>query len=166
MEEFDKSKLSKLSPSERVKKLKQLEEQRKDEVTEIESLIKESMQEIKTDKVATEVAPEPRDVDIGRLFGTEEAQLEKTVRQESKEEGEEPLKYISTKNAYQDYKQLQDISYASMMGTMNETQMEALDQIGEKLDRTKYVSASAEAADILVASRATLHKIKKYAGLD
>lgn len=166
MEEFDKSKLSKLSPRERVKKLKQLEEQRKDEVTEIESLIKESMQEIKTDKVATEVAPEPRDVDIGRLFGTEEEQLEKTVRQESREEIEEPLKYISTKNAYQDYKQIQDISYASMMGAMNETQMEVLDRIGERLDRAKYVSASSEAADILVASRAVLHKIKKYAGLD
>lgn len=164
MEEFDKSKISKLSPRERLKKLKQLEEQRKSEVNEIETLIEKSTQELKTDEVASEITPEPRDVDIGRLFGSEETKLERTVREESKVEVEEPLKYISAKNAYQDYKQLQDISYASMMGTATESQMETLDKIGERLDRAKYVSASEEAANILVASRSTLHKIKKYSG--
>ena len=166
MVELNKDKLKKLSPKERLKRLKELEEERKMEVNEIEALIKESMQELKTDEIATEITPEARDVDIGRLFETEEAQLESTIRKETREESEEPLRYLNVKNALEDYEQLQDISYASMMGTVSEAHMDAIDKIGERLDRTKYVSASAEAANILVASRAALHKIKKYAGLD
>jgi|TARA_B100001971_G_C18096900_1_gene486617 hypothetical protein len=164
MAELDKDELKKLSPTQKLKKLKELEEERKKEATEIDTLIKESMKEIKTDEVATEITPEPRDVDIGRLFGAEEEQLEQTVKAESREE--EQLKYISTSKALEDYEVLQDISYASMMGTIKPAQMDAVDKIGERLDRAKYVSASAEAANILVASKATLHKIKKYAGLD
>ena len=44
--------------------------------------------------------------------------------------------------------------------------MDAVDQIGERLDRAKYTSASREVANLVVASRAALYKIKKYAGLD
>jgi len=165
MAELNKDELNKLSPRERVKKLRELEENRKKEAGEITTLIEKSIKEIKTDEVATEIAPEPKDVDIGRLFEGEEAQLERTVREESKDEGEDTVKYMGFKQVYEDYKQLQGISYASMMGTMDETQVEVLDKIGERLDQTKYESASAEAANILVASRATLYKIRKYAGL-
>ena len=165
MAELNKDELKKLSPTQRLKKLKELEEERKQEASEIGTLIKESMKEIKTEEVATEITPEPRDVDIGMLFGAEETQLERTVKQEVVDE-EDLLKYVGTKQAYETYKQLQAISYASMMGTLNENQMEVVDKIGEKLDRAKYVSASEEAANILVASRATLHKIRRYAGLD
>lgn len=165
MEEFNKKKLSKLSPKERIKKLKKLEEKSKKEVHEIESLIKKSINELKTEDVVSEVAPEPRDVDIGELFETKETKLEKTVIKEAPMD-EEPLKYIGFKQAYEEYKQIQSLSYASIMGTMGEDQLEALDQIGERLDKAKYVSMSAEAANILVASKAVLHKIKKYAGLD
>ena len=44
--------------------------------------------------------------------------------------------------------------------------MEAIDTIGERLDKSKYHSATNEVADILVASKAALNKIKKYAGLN
>ena len=53
-----------------------------------------------------------------------------------------------------------------MEGELTDEHKEAIDAIGERLDRTRYVSSSNEIANILVASRATLHKIKKYAGLD
>ena len=169
MAELNKDELKRLSPRERLKRLKQLEGERKTEADQIETLIKESMKELRTDEVASEVAPEARDVDIGRLFeAEEEPRLERTIREETREEAEEsgPLRYFSASRVLEDYEALQDITYASMMGTMSKAQMESLDQIGERLDRAKYVSASREAADILVASRATLHKIKKYAGLD
>ena len=65
-----------------------------------------------------------------------------------------------------DYSALQDITYASMMGPLTLAQMDTVDKIGERLDRTKYKSASQEVADLLVASRAVLYKIKKYAGLE
>ena len=73
---------------------------------------------------------------------------------------------MSLKQAYSDYSRLQDITYAGMMGPITSTQMDAVDSIGERLDRSKYHSQSAQVADILVASRAVLYKIKKYAGLD
>ncbi len=165
MVEFDKKKLSKLSPRERLKKLKQIEEERKSEATEIGSLITESLKEIKTDEFASEIAPDISDVNIGSLFDDGEEKLEKTVKTGAKESDEEPLRYISVKEAYEDYKQIREISYVSIMGTMDEGQMEVLDQLGEKLDKTKYVSASTEATNLLVASRTVIDKIRKYAGL-
>ena len=53
-----------------------------------------------------------------------------------------------------------------MMGPITSIQGGALDQIGERLDNTKYQTAGQEVANILVASRAALYKIKKYAGLE
>jgi len=82
MEEFNKNKLKSLSPGQRIKKLKMLEEERIKEVSEIEKLIRQSVQELKTDEFAAKIAPEQRDVDISRLFGSEEERLEKTVRKE------------------------------------------------------------------------------------
>ncbi|MBS3103187.1 hypothetical protein J4458_07125 [Candidatus Woesearchaeota archaeon] len=164
MEEFNKNKLKSLSPGQRIKKLKMLEEERIKEVSEIEKLIRQSVQELKTDEFAAKIAPEQRDVDISRLFGSEEERLEKTVRKELIDEG--GASYIGVKEAVEDYKALQDISYASMMGTISQVQRKTLDKIGERLDTRKYVSASAEAADILVASRASLNKIRKYTRSD
>ena len=53
-----------------------------------------------------------------------------------------------------------------MTGNITQTHKDAIDEIGERLDKTKYEPASAEVANILVASRATLYKIRKYAGLE
>ena len=81
---IDKKELTKLSPEERIKKLKLMEEERKKEVNEIEELIKKSVHELKTDKIADEIAPEQRAVDISRLFETKgEDRLERTARQEA-----------------------------------------------------------------------------------
>ena len=163
MENFDKNKLKKLSPKERIKALKKLEENRKKEATEIEDLLKKSEEELKTEKVADEISPVPREINIGDLF-EEEENLETEVKKDSKEKP--GIEYISFKQAYSDYQQLQDISYASIIGDLDQNQMEAIDEIGERLDKTKYTSQSAQAADLLVASRAALNKIKKYAGLN
>ena len=73
---------------------------------------------------------------------------------------------MSFQQSYSDYTKLQNIAYASMMGAITPTQMESVDKIGERLDRSKYHSQSAEIADMLVASRSTLYKIKKYAGVE
>ena len=49
---------------------------------------------------------------------------------------------------------------------MRQTQREAVDEIGERLNRTKYEPSSREVANMLVASRAVLYKIRKYAGIE
>ncbi|MCH8329372.1 MAG: hypothetical protein IIB81_03185 [Nanoarchaeota archaeon] len=160
-----KKELRKLKPRTRLKKLKQLEEKRKAEIVDIDELIKDSEKDIKTEEVAEEITPEQEEVDIGRLFREEGEELERTVKKEAPETEEEEKGYASFKQAYNDYSRLQDIAYASMMGSLTPLQADAVDRIGERLDRTKYVSASKEVADMLVASRAALYKIKKYAGL-
>ena len=161
-----KRELKKLRPGDRLKKLRELEEKRKTEMTEIEDLIKDSEKELRTEKVAENIAPERDEADISRLFKEEPAQLEIAVNEEAHgiEEGDQ--KYASIKQLYNDYSALQNIAYASMEGELTDEHKEAIDAIGERLDRTRYVSSSNEIANILVASRATLHKIKKYAGLD
>jgi hypothetical protein len=156
--------LKKLKPKDRIKKLKELEERRKDEITEIEDLIKDSEKELKTEIFAEEVTPEHEIVNIESLFLGEIEHLEATIQNEAPKE-EEGLEYLSFKQIYSDYSTLKDISYASFMGTLSTRQMDTVDRIGERLDRTKYRSASQDVAEILVASRATLYKIKKYAGL-
>lgn len=161
-----KKELRKLKPRARLKRLKELEEKRKTEMIDIDVLIKDSERDIKTEEVAEEITPEQEEVDIGRLFREEGEELERTVKKEAPETEKEDLGYVSFKQAYSDYSRLQDIAYASMMGDLTSIQADTVDRIGERLDRTKYISASKEVADMLVASRAALYKIKKYAGLE
>ncbi len=161
-----KEELRKLRPQARIKRLKEVEEKRKEDLTDIEELIKDSENELRTEEVAEDITPEQEEINIGRLFEEEAEQLERTVRQESPETEEEEQRYMSFKQAYSDYTALQNIAYASMEGPLSSNQMEAIDKIGERLDRSKYVSASQEVANIVVASRAALYKIKKYAGLN
>ena len=168
MAELDKKELNKLPLRERIRRLKPLEEDRKKEIDEIDDLIKDSQKELRSDEVAEEVSPEAEEVDISKLFKADEEELEKTVREGApaadEEEGE--ARYLSLQQAVEDYEELRELSYASLDGNLNEGQIGTIDKIGERLDTTKYVSQSKEVANLLVASRAALYKIKKYAGLD
>lgn len=168
MAEFDKDELSKLPLRERIRRLKQLEEDRKKEIEEIDNLIKDSQRELRTEEVAEEVSPEEREVDISRLFRPEEEELERTVREEAPpaEEEEGEARYLTFQQAVEDYEELRELTSASIGGSLSENQMEAVDRIGERLDRSKYVPASREVANLVVASRAALYKIRKYAGLE
>lgn len=162
-----KKELGKLKPEAKLKKLKELEEKTKANITDIEELIKDSEKELKTEEVAEEIAPEQTEVNIGRLFEEQATELERTVKKDAPETPEkEERGYISFQQAYSDYTRLQDITYASMMGPLSAAQEGTLDKIGERLDQSKYQSASDEIANILVASRSVLYKIKKYAGVE
>ena len=168
---LDKKELSKLSPEERIKKLKLMEEERKKEVHEIEQLIKESMQDLKTDKLAEDIAPEQRAVDISRLFEVASGdRLEKTAR-----EGAPAATFLKGTKAYQaieqlkyDYSQLKKLDKSlSMYGGLTEEQIMLVNEAGERLNRAeKYMTEGEKYASMLNASRATLHKLKKETGLD
>jgi len=161
-----KKELRKLKPKDKLKRLKELEEKRKAEMVDIDELIKDSEKELKTEKVAEEITPEQTEINITKLFEEESGHLESTVKKEAPDTEKEDQKYVSFKQAYSDYSRLQDITYASMMGSLTPAQEDAVDRIGERLDRTKYQNVGQETANIIVASKATLYKIKKYAGLD
>ena len=162
-----KNELKKLKPEDRIKRLKELEEKTKKEIVAIEDLIKDSEKELKKDSFAASIAPRHENVNIGRLFEEEQGKLEGAVNKSSKiKDSGASTGYLSFQQAYSDYSQLRDIAYASMSGLLTSSHVEVLDQIGERLDMSKYKVASAEAANILVASKAVLYKVKKYAGLD
>ena len=157
--------LAKLSPQERIKKLKQLEENRKKEGREIEKLIKESMQELRTEQLATEITPEQKPVDISRLFEADGDMLEKAVNNEKSARMMGKADYHVIAQAYEDYSKLKRMMGYVAEGSLTEEHIKVVDRIGERLDKTRYESASEEIANILVASKMTLHKIRKYAGM-
>lgn len=160
---IDKKELTKLSPEQRIKKLKTMEEEKKKEVDEIESLIKSSMQEMKIDKIAGEISPEQRTVDISRLFESNEGQkLEKTAKaKEMKGGGYQAIAQVSY-----DYTQLKKFNDIVSMGySLTEEQKAAIGKIGERVTTDKYSTIGEETANLLDASRATLYKLEKELGL-
>ena len=166
---IDKKELTKLSPSERIKKLRLMEEERKKEVDEIEQLIRQSMQELRTDKLAEEVAPEPRVVDISRLFETTgEEKLERTAREEAPPVAlmKGAKGYHLAVQMYQDYSTLKEFyGRVSMGGGLSEEQMATVGKIGERLAKVEeYIPMGEETASILDASRVTLRKLRKETG--
>ncbi len=154
---IDKKELTKLSPEERIKKLKLMEEERKKEVDEIEELIKKSMQELKTEKLAEDITPEQRTVDISRIFeSTGEQRLERTAREEAPATAltKGAKSYQAVAQTYQDYSQ------------PAKEQRVATGPIGERINIAEsYVTEGEKTASKLDASRATAHKLKKETGL-
>jgi hypothetical protein len=161
-----KDELKKLKPSQKLKRLNELKLKRKSEIDEIGALIEDSEKEMKNDQVAEEIVPARNEVDISRLFEGEGSLLENELKTNSNEQNLVFSDYSSITQMYNDYTKLQDIAYASLMGFLTENHLEAIDKIGERLDRTNYQTAGQEIADMLVASRAAIHKIRKYAGTE
>ena len=165
---IDKKELERLSPKERIKKLKSMEEERKKEVDEIEKLIRESMHELKTDKIAEEVAPEPRVVDISRLFETSGGEsLERTARKESSGLAKGAKGYQALVQTYEAYSQaMQLYGIVSTGGNLSREQMNLVGEIGERLNTVeKYMPEGEKVASKLDAARAVLYKLKKETGL-
>lgn len=74
--------LKSLSPQERIRKLKEMEEERKNEIEQAEKLIKESNVEIEEERKELERIPIPqlKTVDIQGLFTAEEREIFKVKR--------------------------------------------------------------------------------------
>ena len=164
---IDTKEFTKLSPEERLKRLKQLEEERKKDANEIEQLIKQSMQEIRTDKLAGEIAPEQRAVDISRLFERENGnKLERTAKQAKGASGSGS--YQAVTQVYHAYSQLTEF-YGIIAGGsgLTQEQLKAIGQIGERLNvAEKYMTESEKTASKLNASKAVLYKLRKGTGLE
>ena len=168
---IDKEELSKLPPQERIKKLKAMEEASKKEFDEIESLIKKSMQELKIDNIAKDIAPEQRTVDISGLFEAGNGQnLERTARQGSRRtaQAKGTSGYQTIAQTYQAYSQLKELyGIVSGGGSLTEGQKAAIGQIGERLNiAERYMTESEKTASKLDASRNVLYKLRKETGLN
>lgn len=166
---IDKKEISKLSPAERIKKLKQMEEDRKKEVNEIEKLIKESMHELKTDRIAEEFSPEPKAVDISKLFeAAGEHGLEGTARKEAPHNlGGGNKGYRAIVQTYEAYSQAMRLyGTVSTGGSLGEEEKRLMSDIMERVNTAeRYMTEGEKNASKLDATRAVLYKLKKETGL-
>lgn len=166
---IDKKELTKLSPEQRIKKLKLMEQERRKEVAEIEALIKESMQALKTDKIAEEVAPEQRAVDISRLFETSgEQRLERTAREEAHPAAlaKGTRGYVAFEQVYGAYQKLKGLyDTVSMGGSLSEEQKIEAGKAGERLIQDRYSTAGEEVSNLLNAGLSIFYKLEREVGL-
>ena len=167
---IDKKELSRLSPEERIKRLKLLEEGKRKEVDEIEKLIKESMHELKIGKIAEDVAPVQRDVNISNLFKIGDGGgLEQTARLEGPATSIKGAKgYQAIAQTYEAYSQLKKLDKnLSLYGGLTDEEKSLVGQIGERINRAeKYIPEGEKTSSLLDASRAVLYKLRKETGID
>mgnify|MGYP001594629652 FL=1 len=145
-----------------------MEEERKKEVNEIEELIKKSMHELKTDKIAGEIAPGQRAVDISRLFETKgEDRLERTAREEAPQLVKGTKGYQALVQTYEAYSQLTKFyGKISMGGNLTAEERNTINRIDEQIGvAERYMTEGEKAASKLDASRTVLYKLKKETGL-
>ena len=161
-------KLNNLSPEDKLKRLRGLERSHKKELISIEKLIIDSVREIKTGKVAEEITPEPKTVDISALFTEDRGGISERVERDEEAKTIAGLKpgYSPILQEYADYYNLKKIFPYAAAGSLSQEQIEVVDQIGERLENFTYKSATQQAVNLVVASRAALHKLRKYAGLE
>lgn len=140
---LDKDDLEKLSPEERIKKLKEIEDERKKDLEETESLIEKTKAEIERNKDIPDIeVPALEPVDISAMFEAPEG-LEAEANIPGEEE-EEPVKY----NVNEDY-------VARDLHATEEIPLTV------KLDETVKYESEASKADTS-ASKSVLKNIKKY----
>ena len=155
MAKINKSELEKLSPAERIKKLKRLERENKKEIVEAEDLIKKTEAEIQREKITESVnIPETKTIDISQLFAPTESALEQAAEGAREMLTEDNVRYF-VQNAYEGIK---EVLYGEMD---NESMMEKIDAIGEKLEKVKYMHVSSEIANLAVASIGMIYKMRK-----
>ncbi len=160
MPKISKEELAKLPPEERLKRLRELEEETKKEIKEAERLIKETEEEIKREKISESVAiPETRPINIGDIFKEEEG-LESAVREEGVTEQPSEGEQTTLYQLIQDYNEAKEILYSQEL--IDEKKLEWLDELGERIEKARYVSTSDKIANIVVATRSLIYKIRKY----
>ncbi|MBU0628372.1 MAG: hypothetical protein KKC75_04225 [Nanoarchaeota archaeon] len=158
MAKIDKAELEKLTPAEKIKRLKKLEEENKQEIEEAGKLIKETESKLEREKILESVAvPQTKPINIDELFH-EEKSLESTVKKEApKDEKSEEGTLYQLAQAYEEAK---DMLYSS--APLSQEQASRVDKLGERIEKIRYYSASDQVANLAVATKTLIHKIKKY----
>ena len=158
MAKLDKEELEKLTPSERIKKLKKLEEENRKEIEEAEKLIKKTEADIERENIAESVkVPDTKPIDIESLF-KEGPGLESTVKEGApikETEAEGPLYQLA-----QAYEEARGLLYSNE--TLNENQLEWIDKLGERVEKMKYQTESDQIANLAVATKSIVQKLKRY----
>ncbi|MBI5389478.1 hypothetical protein HZB01_03805 [Candidatus Woesearchaeota archaeon] len=148
-----------LPAKERVAKLKELEQKKKDELKSVEQMIRESQSEAEHDQEVAEIdidIPQATPIDITSLFDTETTGIEKEA-----DDDKGPL--ITAYTIHKDYEALGDLRNTSAyQHSLSSTQIEQLQEIDKRLSVVDYNLLTKDLANKLVASRSLLYDIKRY----
>ena len=144
---LNKEELKKLSPRERLKKLKEVEEETKTELEEAAALIKETEKEVNVEDISSGVAvPDTQPIDISELFG-------------SSEEGKK----------IEDMLDVGGVKYEAGMDDTDNTGYLSLGQGGgggakleDTFDIKTYAASSQSEAKKVTASKSLMDQVKKY----
>lgn len=141
MADKDLEKIKKLSPQERIKRLKEIEKQHAEELENAKKLIKESEKEIKESSEKTFPLPEHHEVDVHNLFTRGRAELEEKVAEEkiNKEAEQESarqyviqeIRYAPREELRENWEDLRTDIYNSIQyeGSPTEQQMNKLENM-------------------------------------
>ena len=154
MPKINKEELEKLTPAEKIKKLRKLEQESKKEIREAEDLIKKTEAAIEREKIAESVqVPETKQVDISELFAKPESALEQAAEEAKKDLTDDNVKYF-VQNAYEGVRE-------ALYSESSEELMNKVNAIGEKLDKVKYMGVNDEIANLAVAAKGMIYKLRK-----
>lgn len=151
---INKEKFNNLDPEKRIEKLRQLKRKMKKDAVEIDKIITDSEHQLKIDKIAEEVAPELRHIDVSALFDNLEG-LEGQLRGTG-ETAEDKQQGYAPNTGYSDYKPV---------NARAEEQNIPVDHVGEIINIFRYESETDKVVDAVVASKSVPTKIKRYAGI-
>lgn len=172
----DIDEIKKLSPGERIKKLKELEEKRKKEIEEAERLIKESVEEIKQEQELQEEIEEEERLQKEKLDSEKNNDLEELV-EEAKQKISDEENYANTQ--YQVKLSMEPVSslydkvkevYQEVQnsGEMSEDQRQQLENISyamqtktDAIDSGEYKTKGEQIEDILSASKSIIKYMKR-----
>jgi hypothetical protein len=176
-------KLKKLSPKERIERLKEIQEKDKAEIEEAQTLIRESEEQAEREEEARKIPiPQLKSVDIGALFSPEEKELFKTKRfaaERTKEAPKEEPKVEEKQTLEEELAGVEKLpedeakahaDYVAQLSQKPATQLkERMTDIYNTAKETGYVSANQqkELNDIHYATKKKLEDIEsgKYANV-
>ena len=157
--------LKKLSPEQRIAKLKEFEERKKKEVQEAEHLLKETIKQVETDKKSDDVLTfqtlRDKIMPLDQILELERRAFEEAASQkEPTPEEQDVIQYNISKEVKQIYTSIQNLGYTSDWGKEEAKKFEKfgdrLSQIVENYQLTKDV------ANQVMVSQSLVDNVKQY----
>ena len=162
--ESEIAKLKKLSPEERIHKLKEIEERRKTEKNDMEKLLEESIIELKKEETIKEIeVPESKKVEFEKLFSNnEENELEKKAAEgkKSDESRNNNTEYkIGLDKAEEIYEDIRELGYTN---SWKEEQFREFYKMESLLENVNTRLLKDEVAERVRAGRNLVNIIRNY----
>ena len=168
--------IKKLSPEERIERLRDFQERQKKEAEEATKIIKDSVAQIKQEErlKRTISVPESKKVDVAGLFKSDEQNLEATIEKEKRELTDEELKehrqyqnQLSQEPAKELYQRVKSI-YQQGKDNISYDKMSELDDLSYALDYKQrdmqagtYKTSGEQIEDMMSASKSLVNYMRQ-----